>query len=238
MSAPYEQDSRIDQPGASDDSLQEVHATLLREKPEPGEGTVPVPLLLLALIGGLVFFSGVYLGRYSGGFDPMVYNEEAQAGGGGAAGATAAADPVAVGKRLFVQNCVTCHQAAGQGLPGVYPPLAGSDWVNGSEEALVRCSPSCARNGATRADPSRPSRWRRFALPRPVATRLGRPPSSRNSTSRNRKREPVSLRRLSVAGRIGTTGGSLRLSIVCHVWQRGDNTRHHAHRADYSSTRS
>lgn len=138
MSAPYEQDPRIDQPGASDDSLQEVHATLLREKPEPGEGTVPVPLLLLALIGGLVFFSGVYLGRYSGGFDPMVYNEEAQAGGGGAAGATAAADPVAVGKRLFVQNCVTCHQAAGQGLPGVYPPLAGSDWVNGSEEALVR----------------------------------------------------------------------------------------------------
>lgn len=138
MSTPHEHDPRIDQPGASDDSLQEVHATLLREKPEPGEGTVPVPLLLLALIGGLVFFSGVYLGRYSGGFDPLVYNEEVQGGGAGAAGAPAAADPVAVGRRLFVQNCVTCHQANGQGLAGVYPPLANSDWVNGSEEALVR----------------------------------------------------------------------------------------------------
>lgn len=131
-------DPRLDQPGASDESLQEVHATLLREKPEPGEGTVPIPLLLLALISGLVFFAGVYLGRYSGGFDPLVYNEDVQGGGDSVSGAAVAADPVVVGKRLFAQNCVTCHQATGQGLPGVYPPLAGSDWVNGSEEALVR----------------------------------------------------------------------------------------------------
>ncbi|MFT3828930.1 MAG: cytochrome c [Opitutaceae bacterium] len=139
MSAPNERDPRVDQPGASDDSLQDVHGALLREKPEPGEGAVPIPLLLLGLIGGLVFFAGTYLGRYSGGFDPLVYNEEAGATGAATAtSATAAPDPVAAGKRLFAQNCATCHQASGQGLPGVYPPLANSDWVNGNPEAIGR----------------------------------------------------------------------------------------------------
>ena len=109
-----------------------------RENPEPHEqGNFP-SLLLLFLCSILVFGSALYLQRYSGNFDPLVYNEEVQ-GTGSAGGATAAAvDPVAAGKRLFVNNCVTCHQANGQGLAGVYPPLAGSDWVNGSEEALVR----------------------------------------------------------------------------------------------------
>lgn len=138
MSAPNEKDPRIDQPGASDDSLQDVHGALLREKPEPGEGAVPIPLLLLGLIGGLVFFAGTYLGRYSGNFDPLVYNEEAGNGGVATAGPAAAPDPIAVGKRLFAQNCATCHQATGQGLPGVYPPLAGSEWANGNPEAVGR----------------------------------------------------------------------------------------------------
>ena len=63
MSTPDDKDPRVDQPGASDESLQDVHGALLREKPEPGEGAVPIPLLLLGLIGGLVFFAGTYLGR-------------------------------------------------------------------------------------------------------------------------------------------------------------------------------
>lgn len=28
-------------------------------------------------------------------------------------------------------RCVVCHQATGQGMPGAFPPLAGSEWVNG-----------------------------------------------------------------------------------------------------------
>jgi len=128
---------RLDQPGASDDSLQDVHAALLREKPEPSEGTVPIPLLLLALIGGLVFFSGVYLGRYSGEFKPLVYDEESSGSAAVAAGPVQV-DPVVLGKRLYTQNCLQCHQANGLGAPGAYPPLAGSEWVNGTEERTVR----------------------------------------------------------------------------------------------------
>ncbi|MBI2815194.1 MAG: cytochrome c [Opitutae bacterium] len=34
--------------------------------------------------------------------------------------------------------CAVCHGIGGAGLAGVYPPLAGSEWVNGSEERLIR----------------------------------------------------------------------------------------------------
>jgi mono/diheme cytochrome c family protein len=29
------------------------------------------------------------------------------------------------------QRCVTCHMADGAGMPGAFPPLAGSEWVTG-----------------------------------------------------------------------------------------------------------
>jgi len=110
-----------------------------RENPEPHERQHFPSLLLLFLCSVLVFASALYLQRYSGNFDPLVYNEDVQGGGVGAGpGAAATADPLVLGKKLYVQNCVTCHQATGVGLPGTYPPLAGSDWVNGNEEAIVR----------------------------------------------------------------------------------------------------
>ncbi len=33
------------------------------------------------------------------------------------------------GQALFAGTCSTCHQANGAGLPGVFPPLAKSDWL-------------------------------------------------------------------------------------------------------------
>src|SRR5690606_106529 len=35
-------------------------------------------------------------------------------------------DQVKAGEALFAGTCSTCHQANGQGLEGVFPPLAGS----------------------------------------------------------------------------------------------------------------
>jgi mono/diheme cytochrome c family protein len=35
-------------------------------------------------------------------------------------------------------RCVACHQANGQGVPGVFPPLAGSEWVNGDPDNVIR----------------------------------------------------------------------------------------------------
>jgi len=42
------------------------------------------------------------------------------------------------GKIRYQTLCVACHQLNGQGLAGLAPPLAGSEWVEGSEGRLAR----------------------------------------------------------------------------------------------------
>lgn len=37
---------------------------------------------------------------------------------------------VAKGKVIYSKVCIACHQAAGQGVPGAFPPLAKSDYLN------------------------------------------------------------------------------------------------------------
>jgi mono/diheme cytochrome c family protein len=37
---------------------------------------------------------------------------------------------------LFGAKCAACHQATGLGVAGVFPPLAGSEWVLGDEKIL------------------------------------------------------------------------------------------------------
>jgi len=38
------------------------------------------------------------------------------------------------GETIYAGNCVACHQANGQGLPGAFPALAGSPMVNGPKD--------------------------------------------------------------------------------------------------------
>jgi len=39
------------------------------------------------------------------------------------------------GKKVY-GNCVACHQATGTGVPGQFPPLVGSEWVDGGTARL------------------------------------------------------------------------------------------------------
>jgi mono/diheme cytochrome c family protein len=50
--------------------------------------------------------------------------------------ASAAPGPGAGGPYQAV--CSACHQAEGQGMPGAFPPLAGSEWMIGNPEVPVR----------------------------------------------------------------------------------------------------
>src|SRR6188768_3019327 len=46
-----------------------------------------------------------------------------------AAGTLTQEDQVLAGKELFAGTCSVCHQANGAGLPGVFPPVAKSDYL-------------------------------------------------------------------------------------------------------------
>ena len=56
------------------------------------------------------------------------------------------AEQISSGKEIYMKAapggglCFTCHQPNGQGLAGQFPPLAGSDWVLGDKEKLIKIS--------------------------------------------------------------------------------------------------
>jgi nitrite reductase (NO-forming) len=80
---------------------------------------------------------------YSGKQDDAVYLPE---GGGiqtiaesGSAQAKAKdkKERILFGQRVFEQNCQACHQEGGQGIPGAFPPLAGSDYLLSKPERAI-----------------------------------------------------------------------------------------------------
>ena len=54
------------------------------------------------------------------------------------AGALTVQEQVEAGKALFAGTCSTCHQPDGKGVEGVFPPLAGSDYIKADPKALPR----------------------------------------------------------------------------------------------------
>jgi mono/diheme cytochrome c family protein len=138
MSTPSPIDPRADRAAVTDDVLLESHEKLLGEQPDEKARYRLLPLALLFIFSGLIFFGGTYLGRYSGHFDPHIYNENARGGAGeqSKAAAPPAADPMVVGKASYTLVCASCHQPTGQGLPPAFPPLAGSEWVASEERAI------------------------------------------------------------------------------------------------------
>jgi mono/diheme cytochrome c family protein len=41
------------------------------------------------------------------------------------------------GQPLYMQTCFACHQMTGMGLPGAFPPLAGSEYATGNPRRMV-----------------------------------------------------------------------------------------------------
>src|SRR6266700_6317006 len=47
------------------------------------------------------------------------------------------AERIELGRRLFTSICAACHQPTGQVLPNVFPPLAGSDFLNADKNRAI-----------------------------------------------------------------------------------------------------
>ena len=106
-----------------------------REEGDPSEYNRPIPTFV-SLITLAIVLSGVAYIMLSEPFGQVELGDRRTLADlrppvAGAAGAAVN------GKQVFSANCVACHQASGKGLPGVFPPLDGSEWVAGDERTLV-----------------------------------------------------------------------------------------------------
>jgi len=129
-------DTRLEQPGASDESLVAAHEKELARKPAADASYKLLPLGLLFVFSGLIFFGGTYANRFSGKYHAEIFDESALPAS--ATAGPAKIDPLVLGKKSYEQVCATCHQATGLGVEGIYPPLAGSEWVQGTPERVIR----------------------------------------------------------------------------------------------------
>ena len=109
-----------------------LHRAQERENSDPEERIRPVPLVVAAITVLMVAFGVLYI-LMSDPFGNSALGDRRTLAdlAGPAPGATAD------GKQLFTAHCVACHQATGKGLPGVFPPLDGSEWVHGDERVLA-----------------------------------------------------------------------------------------------------
>ncbi len=108
-----------------------------REYVDPEERIRPMPLIPAIVAIGMVVWGLVYI-VVVGPIGPSEYGDHRTlADLRGAAGGDGAGGGAVDGASVFAANCVACHQAAGTGLPGVFPPLAGSEWVNGEGRVVA-----------------------------------------------------------------------------------------------------
>jgi nitrite reductase (NO-forming) len=84
--------------------------------------------------------TGVYSGRqFEGIYQPEGGAMQQMPSANGAAPATAKTrdEQIAMGERVYAQNCAACHQPAGTGLAGAFPPLAASDFLNADPKRAI-----------------------------------------------------------------------------------------------------
>jgi mono/diheme cytochrome c family protein len=110
------------------------HSAQEREHAEPSEANRPMPMVVLVITLLTVAFGIGYI-LLSEPLDHSALGDQRTLAD--LRPAVARAGQGADGKQVFNANCVACHQASGQGLPGVFPPLDGSEWVIGDERVVA-----------------------------------------------------------------------------------------------------
>ncbi len=121
------------QPHPDVDSVFQMHAAAMREMQEPRDGVSPTPVSYIVICFFYLLWGGFYIGFYGGTWKGDGLAERPL---GGPPVALPPQDPMKLGREVF-NSCMQCHQETGLGVPGSYPPLAGSEYVIGDKRRLA-----------------------------------------------------------------------------------------------------
>jgi mono/diheme cytochrome c family protein len=97
------------------------------------------PFMRVTIVFTVCCIAFIFVNNLSGFFksykdDPhWVEPVAAKAADGGAANPGAAQGP---GAAVFNSKCAACHQGSGKGMPGIYPPLVGSEFAQHSDISI------------------------------------------------------------------------------------------------------
>lgn len=115
--------------------IYDIHEASFREQSLPDEGNEKGPWWLYTIIALTFAFGFFYMGFYFGEFSQQPHTlytvkesdvEEVQE-----------ISKSELGEQLYGQVCQTCHQANGQGVPGVFPTLHDAPLAVNEKEKLV-----------------------------------------------------------------------------------------------------
>jgi mono/diheme cytochrome c family protein len=114
----------------------------VRERRDPFEMQRPTPWVMPMLIGAMAMWGVYFVFNMQVGLDSRYGDQRTPAAlmpaDAGTPGQTDAAKAAVDGALVYASKCAACHQASGLGIPAVFPPLAASEWVTGSDKVLVQ----------------------------------------------------------------------------------------------------
>ncbi len=113
-----------------------LNAQRQREHADPDEGVRPLPWFLVMFLGAMAMWGAFYIYITPSGED-SAYGDQRTVATLRPPVPVAGAAPAVDGKLVYGSKCAACHQATGQGVAGVFPPLAGAEWVMGDEKVLT-----------------------------------------------------------------------------------------------------
>lgn len=126
-------------------SVVDMHDPVKREKILLPAGHAAAGLSVLVVSAFVLILGGGQLFSNANGFSSSIYRTDfyrpearPSLGGDDEGGADVPwiEDWMADGKKVY-NNCVACHQPSGTGAPGQFPPLKGSEWVDGGTDRLA-----------------------------------------------------------------------------------------------------
>ncbi len=122
--------------GSKGDFAASEFAAMRREHADPDEKVHPLPWFFIMFLGAIGMWGAFYIATTPSG-ESSAYGDQRTVPLLRPPVAAVGAVPAVDGKQLFGAKCAACHQASGLGVAGVFPPLAGAEWVVGDEKVLI-----------------------------------------------------------------------------------------------------